>query len=659
LILKNWKAWLVGMVLIPVILGGPAFMLFKNGSDTAGLIIAIIAAVISYAWLSWGLFYWRKYSAVYWAGVVIHGTTVAVLASVLIFRSGRQALALAVAGFWLLTAAFFVGIWLIRQFLSFSHPVFSIAKTVVDEALRMKVGLFFIVLILLVVPIFPIVQDFSERLQYRMQAFLTWSTLLVSVLLSFMSVCLGAWTVCSEVKNKQIYLSMSKPVRRYQYIMGKWLGLILLNLVLVVVAGGGIYVFALVLEATPAKEQADRDAIREQVLVAREASFPEPMGDTGFNEQIQKRIKELQSSASRIYGEEKDGVSPKTFEAAKTQVITEWLTVAPNNRATYVYRGLQNAKKVAQQANELDREAKVMVDEANVLLNQTKGASAEGKAKYLKALSLHEKAQRLRSGNMLMLRMKPNLSPRPEDDLGLMYVWINGQMVTPPDRPIRVLTSTFQTYPIDIDLIKDDGTLELTLNNITPPDGKSPVAPSITFSTADGLELLYKVDSFENNLVRMLLIIWFRVVFLSIVGIMTGTFLTFPVAALLGSMVLIVAYFSGFLLESLNAYATLTPQAQHQGNALLDPFYALWDKISSGKYNEALKQCIRMFGEAFVFFIPSFSKHDPGPLISDGRVITWDMVRNAGLMIGLVWSGVVCILAWGFFWLKELARVIV
>ncbi len=583
-------------------------MLLKNGHGTAGLIVSLIAALFSYAWLSWGLYYWRQYSPVYWAGVIVHGTVIAGLLSALLFMIGRQPLAVAVAGFWLLTAAFFVGIWIVRFILSFSHPIFSIAKTVVDEALRMKVGLFFIVMILLVVPIFPIMQDFSERLQYRMQAFLTWSTLLVSVLLSLMSVCLGAWTVCSEVKNKQIYLSMSKPVRRFDYILGKWLGLILLNLVLVVVAGGGIYVFARVLEAMPAKEEADRFAIREQVLVARDASFPMPVGDTGFNEQIQKRMKELQGSASHLYGQEKDGFNIKAFEAAKTQVIAEWLTVTPGNRSTYVYKGLESARKL---------------------------------------------------GGALTLRMKPNLSPRPEDDLGLMYVMINGQMATPSDRPIRVLTSTYQTYPIDIGWVKEDGTMELTLINITPSDGKSPVAPSITFSTADGLEVLYKVDTFENNLIRMMFIIWFRVVFLSIVGIMTGTFLTFPVAALLGSMVLIVAYFSGFLMESLSAYASMAPNAQHQGNALLDPFYALWDKLSTGKFNDALKQCIRMFGEMFVFFVPSFSKHDPSPLIADGRIITWDMVGNAGLMIGLVWSGLVCVFAWIFFWLKELARVIV
>ncbi len=608
------------MILIPVVLWTPAIMLFRTSAaaskvgvpqmswSSGWVIMSVIAFLASYAWLSWGLFYWRRYSAVYWAGVVVHGTVIATFLSVMLFQSGRQPLAVAVAGFWLLTAAFFIGIWLIRFLLSYSHPIFSIAKTVVDEALRMKVGLMFIVLILLVVPSFPIAQDFSERLQYRMQAFLTWSTLLVSVLLSFMSVFLGAWTVCSEVKNKQIYLSLSKPVRRADYIIGKWLGLVMLNLVLVVVAGGGIYVFARVLEATPAKEEADRLAIRDQVLVARGASSPMPVGDVGFSDLIQKRIKELQSSAAHIYGEEKDGIKAKTFEAAKTQVIAEWLTVTPGNRATYVYRGLEKAKTL---------------------------------------------------GAALTLRMKPNLSPRPEDDLGMMLVMINGQLVTPPDRPIRVLTATFQNFPIGAEWVRPDGSLELTLINITPPDGKSPVAPSITFSTTDGLELLYQVDTFENNLLRMMFIIWFRVVFLSIVGIMCGTFLTFPVAALLGSMVLIVAYFSGFLLESLNAYASLVPHTQHEGNALLNPVYALWDKISEGKWLDALKQCVRMFGELFVFFIPSFSKHDPSPMIADGRVITWDMVGNAGLMIGLVWSGVVCLLSWFFFWLKELARVIV
>ena len=144
----------------------------------------------------------------------------------------------------------------------------------------MRIALVFIVLLLLIVPIMPYLNDPGELLRYRIGTFLAWSIGGTSVLLSLMTIFVVCGSICSELKEHQIFLTMSKPVSRAQYLLGKWLGMVLLNLVLLLVAGGGIYTFARIMQQFPASGF-DRLAVTDQVLVARTSMVPKlPGGQT-------------------------------------------------------------------------------------------------------------------------------------------------------------------------------------------------------------------------------------------------------------------------------------------------------------------------------------------------------------------------------------------
>ena len=55
----------------------------------------------------------------------------------------------------------------------------------------------------------------------------------------------------------------------------------------------------------------------------------------------------------------------------------------------------------------------------------------------------------------------------------------------------------------------------------------------VIFPIEDGLEILYKADSFGANFIRATLLIFMRLVFLAALGISVATWLSFPVAILL------------------------------------------------------------------------------------------------------------------------------
>src|SRR4030042_409414 len=69
----------------------------------------------------------------------------------------------------------------------------------------------------------------------------------------------------------------------------------------------------------------------------------------------------------------------------------------------------------------------------------------------------------------------------------------------------------------------------------------------------DGLEILYKADTFTGNFLRAVLLILFRLIFLACLGTLAATFVSFPVAILLTLVLFFTASISGFVIESFDS----------------------------------------------------------------------------------------------------------
>ena len=88
---------------------------------------------------------------------------------------GSHEMAAAVFGMTCMAVIFVLGLGLIRSLLSFGWPVLGVARTVVDEAVRMKMVLVFIVGLFVLVSVLPFLLDPNELLRYRIQFFLKWA----------------------------------------------------------------------------------------------------------------------------------------------------------------------------------------------------------------------------------------------------------------------------------------------------------------------------------------------------------------------------------------------------------------------------------------------------------------------------------------------------
>jgi ABC-type transport system involved in multi-copper enzyme maturation permease subunit len=110
--------------------------------------------------------------------------------------------------------------------------LWGIARTTIAEGIRMKLAVVFILLLMLILPTLPIVSHGDGTLKGRVQSFLNYSLTATWVLLSLLTIFMSCSTLANEIKNRQIYSLASKPVPRWKVLLGKWLGIIVLDVAL-------------------------------------------------------------------------------------------------------------------------------------------------------------------------------------------------------------------------------------------------------------------------------------------------------------------------------------------------------------------------------------------------------------------------------------------
>ena len=126
------------------------------------------------------------------------------------------------------------------------------------------------------------------------QILLTYTLAVITALLGFATLWLSCGTLARDIEDCQMQMVAVKPIGRWQIWLGKWLGIVLLDAVLLALSGtcvAGLLQWRA--QRLPAAQQA---VLRNEVLVSR-GSLKEPLPDVeGETERILKeRLKNVQS----------------------------------------------------------------------------------------------------------------------------------------------------------------------------------------------------------------------------------------------------------------------------------------------------------------------------------------------------------------------------
>ncbi len=373
------------------------------------------------------------------------------------------------------------------------HSIWAVALNTIKQVLRMKIAAVFIVLLVVLLPVMGVSMTGDGTIKGRVQTFISYGFSLTSLLLCLLTIITSVYSVTNDIKQMQIYTVITKPIRRFQFLLGKLLGVILLNVVLLTMFSAVIYTIVIFTPSYFKADNAETARLNNEFFTARTSVKP---AEEDVSKEVQKEYDKLK----------KDGQLPVEVLASKSanDKYMAWLT---------------NQKKLEKRAAAVGHEivwkfSDVRASEPN---------------------------------QSLFIRFKYDVSVNPPDSQ------VYGRWFAGDDRqlPYDVYTldrkDTIRTfYEIEVpgDAVAKDGYLavgflNVPLNNtvvIFPPD--------------DGLELLYKSGTFNGNFFRSVLLLLGRLIFLACLGIFASTFLSFPVAILLCLVGFFTASISGFVAES-------------------------------------------------------------------------------------------------------------
>lgn len=469
----------------------------------------------------------------------------------------------------------------------------AIARAVLIEATRTKMSIAFLTLLLVMLPLIPIMLDPDSPLRHRVQTMLSRSLGTTFAIAAFLTVFLGCATVAFEIRDRQIWQVLTKPVSKLEYLLGKWLGIVSLNFAILTIAGLSIFMYLQYLRTAPVAEglqgELDRLAVEEEILTARQETTP--IYETLTNEQIAARVEILIDADEELRGEEeiKLQLRQKLREEVQDQYLAQQRSIPANKNGnvyshSYIFQGLQHAKEL--------------------------GTPLTFKYKfYIGAVNEQETYE-----------------------AGFVY---NNDFST-RHTVTYVPTMTHVTL-IPAYLIDDHGELTITIYNLFEPQPNYYFKSALSFDT-DGIQLLYRVGNFESNFFRAILVLLIKLSFLAALAIAASTFLSFPVACMITLTVFIGGTMSPYLSQSLEYYFPPATSDLNIGNIALT---IQW----------AFEHTVHAIASAMVFCLDGFGSQRPTNQLVNGMLVSWGAVFKGFITTGVIWSGaVLCI---GTFILKK------
>jgi hypothetical protein len=458
------------------------------------------------------------------------------------------------------------------------RSIWAVAVNTVKQALRLKIAAVFIVLLLVLLPVMGLKMTGDGTLKGHLQAFISYSLSLTALLLALLTIFTATYTLTSDVKDKQVYTVLAKPIRRFEFVLGKLLGVIILDAVLLLLFSVIIYSIIILLPGFIKADDEQLAQVRNEFFTARASLRP---NEPDISAEVDDIYNKLKKSGELPAGVDENPVARRNYR---------------KELATRIGLG----KRAAAVGEELHWEFSNVRPEDP---NQT-----------------------------LFVRFKYDVAVNPQDQQ-IYSRWLIGdvrqiQATGVIETPLysmerKDLIQTFHEFSVPADAVAADGYVALAFQNV-------PLNETVViFPFEDGIELLYKADTFTANFVRAVLLVFVRLVFLAALAVFAGSFLSFPVAILLCLAVFAMANMSGFISES---------------------FEALGANVSRAYYYTF---------KPLIGLLPRFDQPGASKFLVTARLFSWPLLAKLGISTLCLKALPLVILSLIIFSYREIAKVIV
>jgi hypothetical protein len=377
------------------------------------------------------------------------------------------------------------------------RSIWAVAKNTIAQAMRMKIAVVIFLLLLVLLPLMVMITEGDGSLKGKLQTFMSYGLSLMSIMLCMLTIAISCFTLCNDIKFKHIFLVVTKPVRRFQILVGKFIGLVIIEIFLITIFAAIIYAGTMFIPRLSKASDAEIAMVNSQFFTARRE-----LSVSIDRELLEKRADQRYQELARV-NELPEGMS-------KDKILRELLN-------------------------------QEMMKERAVEVGQRKDW-------------IFENVPQLEEGEMIFVQYKYEVASEPVSGK-VASQWAVGdnrqEKLSPGERKTHVYsleqndkTRIQYEFGVPADCISADGHVAVMFRN--PPINGTTVMP-------EGIKLMYRSGTFGANYVRAVLVILSRLIFLAALGVSLSTWLSFPVAIFISVVFFFIGTFYGFIFESLGA----------------------------------------------------------------------------------------------------------
>ena len=536
--------------------------------------------------------------------------------------------------------------------------VWTVARHTFWQCVRTKVAAVFAVLLAASLALLPSLMEGDGTLSGRIRTLLDYSTTVISVLLALAVTFLSIAVVSGDVRDRQIFLICTKPVHRWQYILGRWLGVVLLAGSLLAGSSAAVYGAAQYLRGRTdlAYNAEDRRAVETEVFTARtEITADPPNVDARVAERIEQQKNSGEWAAS--VAAYKDNFNLTDTRAAERLVgdmrraaAAEMQSVGPGKslrwtfsdvrvrgedvRGSGVIRALSRPRGQVVIETSEDVLSRMLIFgpvSVNGVTGRVEGIWKEGfRAQFTLEDMSGQQLTDLLPGQRVQVVAEPTvqITYRVKGNAAKVAWQVEnaatGFVHYEPPRDVAVNMPVTVIAPARA--VDQAGRLQASMINYSPA--------SVTVLSRD-VSVLNEVGGFEANFVKTVVLMLTGLAFLAAMGIFAGSWLSFPVACLLCLTMLSLAIGFRFLTEAIGYGLDLPGYTEH-----------VW-----------VYQLGYLLLAVMKLLLPDLGSLLATTFVVDGLELTWGHFAEVAALMVAVRGAILLGLACWVFHRRELARV--
>ena len=379
------------------------------------------------------------------------------------------------------------------------YSIWAVAKNTFATAVRMKIAIVFLLMLIILLPVMSVIMTGDGTARGKLQSFVSYGLSLTAFLLSLLTIIISTYTITSDIKHKRVYMVLTKPIRRFEFLCGKFLGVLMLNLILLLLFSAVIFILTLQIPRIADADPTELQELDRQFFTAR-ASLPMTIDRNLIKQEARKAYEEMKKADQLPDGKTEREILVELIKQKELQArATE-----PGGELVWEFENI-NTKSLDQ-------------------------------------------------GQNIFVRFKYDVSVKPPDKKITGTWWVgdyrqikygDGNLKTPGYIATRRdIVSTVHEIEIPADAVAADGYLAVVFYN-------EPVNnTTVIFPIEDGLEVLYKAGTFTANYIKTVILILARLIFLAALGVSVSTWLSFPVAILVCLSVFFTGLINSFIVGS-------------------------------------------------------------------------------------------------------------